>query len=170
MLRLIRKFRKSERGASILEMAVVSPFLIFLGLGTFEFGLTFYHYHLISTGLRDGARYLARVNDPVAEANKGKEIAIFGQIGGTVRRVHWWGAGVDPSTTNLNVVVLRTDKVFENAPDPTTGLSPYRGGDPIVIIRLSTDVNHPGLGFLPILGITTPFRINIFHEERFIGD
>lgn len=160
MLRLIRKFRKSERGASILEMAVVSPFLIFLGLGTFEFGLTFYHYHLMSAGLRDGARYLARVDDPDAELDKGKQIAVFGEIGGTVRRVSWWGVGdvtyAKPSTSNPI--------------DADTGLPTYRGGDAIYKIRLSTDVKHPGLGFLPILGITTPFRINIFHEERFIGD
>jgi hypothetical protein len=160
MRRLIRKFRKSERGASIVEMAVVSPFLVFLSLGALDFSLCFYHYHLMSAGLRDGVRYLARVDDPAADQEKGKQIAIFGEIGGTVKRVSWWEVG----NITFNMVAIA------NPIDGATGSPTYRGGDPIYKVRLATDINHPGVGFLPIMGITTPFRINIFHEERFIGD
>ena len=164
MFNLIRKFRRDERGASILEMGVVAPFLIFLGLGTFEFGWSFYHYHLMSGGLRDGVRYLARVDDPNAEQAKGKQIAVFGEIGGTVKRVNWGASGWDVGNITFSMVAVA------NPIDAGTGMPTYRGGDPIYKVRLATDVNHPGLGFLPVLGIATPFRINIFHEERFIGD
>jgi hypothetical protein len=145
-------------------MAVVAPFLVVLGLGIFEFSNLFYHRQLIVTGLHDAARYLARVEDPTdtTEQTRAKELAVYGRIGGTVSRVPWW--------TVANVDINPAFRSIANPVDPGTGLSPYRGPDPIVIIRVSTAVDHPSLGFLPVLGIDSLVRINVFHEERHIGD
>jgi Flp pilus assembly protein TadG len=48
-----------ERGAELVEFALVLPLLLLIVLGTIEFGRAYYTYHLLSKGLRDGARYAA---------------------------------------------------------------------------------------------------------------
>lgn len=144
----------------MLEMTIVAPFLIFLGLGVGEFGRALYHYHMITNGLRDAARYLARFDDPLAAASDGKAIAATGAIGGASNRVSWWNAS-DVSVAIIDVA---------NPYDPTLGQRLYRGADPIKVVRVSTNVNHPGLGFLNILGISSPLPIRISHEERVIGE
>lgn len=156
MTRFLKRFRRSEQGAAIIEMGIAAPFLVVLGLGTFELGNSYYHYHLISTGLHDAARYLARVDDFEASASiaNAKQLALYGQFGSTVKRVSWWRAE-DISVTPVT---------FANASGT------YRGGDPIKVVRVSTNVTHPGLGFFSAIGIGQAFRINIFHEERHIGD
>lgn len=144
----------------MVEMTVITPFLIFLGLGAAEFGHSLYHHHLITNGLRDAARYLARVDDPIASSVAARDIAATGEIGGTINRITWWGAG-DVSVSVQNI---------PNPVDPITGDRSYRGGDPIRVVRVSTNVNHPGLGFLSIVGISSPLTTNVYHEERVIGE
>ncbi len=159
MLR-IAGFCKDDRGASLVEMTLVTPFLVFLGLGISEFGHTFYHQHLITTGLHDASRYLARFDDPLAAAADAKDIAVTGSIGGTDKRVSWWNTG-DITVTIQNIA---------NPIDSTTGLRLYRGTDPLKVVRVATSVDHPGLGFLSVIGISSPLTINVHHEERVIGE
>jgi len=159
MLR-IAGFCKDDRGASLVEMTLVTPFLVFLGLGVSEFGHTFYHQHLITTGLRDASRYLARFDDPLAAAADAKDIAVTGSIGGTDKRVSWWNTG------NITVTIQN----IANPIDSTTGLRLYRGTDPLKVVRVATSVDHPGLGFLSVIGISSPLTISVYHEERVIGE
>jgi hypothetical protein len=159
MLR-IAGFCKDDKGASLVEMTLVTPFLVFLGLGVSEFGHTFYHQHLITTGLHDASRYLARFDDPLGVAADAKDIAVTGSIGGTDKRVSWWNTG-DITVTIQNIA---------NPIDSTTGLRLYRGTDPLKVVRVATSVDHPGLGFLSVIGISSPLTINVHHEERVIGE
>ena len=156
----LKRLWKDRRAAAIVEMTLVTPFLIFVGLGIAEFGQALYHQHLITTGLRDSARYLARFDDPLSAAADGRALAATGQITGGTNRVSWWGAG------NVTVTVSNV----ANPVDANTGQQQYRGGTTINIVRVATNVVHPGLGFLSLLGITSPLRINVSHEERVIGD
>lgn len=153
-------FFKDERGASLIEMTLVTPFLVFLGLGIAEFGQTFYHQHLITTGLRDASRYAARFPDPLAAAADAKDIAMTGSVGGIEKRVSWWNAG--------DITISVQD--VANPINAATGERTYRGADPIKVVRVATSVNHPGLGFLSVLGISSPITINVQHEERVIPD
>lgn len=159
MLR-IAGFCKDDRGASLVEMTIVTPFLILLGLGIAEFGHTFYDQQLITTGLRDASRYLARFDDPLAAAADAKDIAVTGSIGGIEKRVSWWNTG------DITVTVQN----FVNSIDGTTGERTYRGPNPIKVVRVATSVNDPGLGFLSVIGISSPITINVQHEERVIGE
>ncbi len=159
MLR-IAGFCKDDRGASLVEMTLVTPFLVFLGLGISEFGQAFYHQHLITTGLHDASRYLARFDDPLAAAADAKDIAVTGSIGGTEKRVSWWNTG------DITVTIQNT----ANPIDSTTGLRLYRGTDPLKVVRVATSVDHPGLGFLSVIGISSPLTISVYHEERVIGE
>ena len=53
---------RDDAGSALLEGAIVVPFLFTLVLGTLEFSYFFYQQHLVSTGVRDAARYLARTD------------------------------------------------------------------------------------------------------------
>ena len=73
-----------QRGAAAIEAAAALPFLVALGAGLFELGGAFYKYELMQTGIRDGARYLARVADPAASAavTAAKNLAVTGSVAG----------------------------------------------------------------------------------------
>jgi TadE-like protein len=162
------RLRQDQRGTALIETALALPFLLVLGLGIFEFGNLLYNYHLISSGVRDAARYLARFDHAVAvTASKEAEaerLAVTGSIlvGGTPR-VSWW------STSDVSVSYVPAGGI-SNPIDPITEQRPYRGGDTVWIVRVSTDVPYGGLGFLEYLGLGSTINFNFSHEERQIGE
>ena len=56
---------KSDRGASLVEAAVVAPLLILLAFGAAEFGFMFLDYLNVSSAAREGARVGSAVGDAV---------------------------------------------------------------------------------------------------------
>jgi len=50
---------KSERGAELIEFALVLPLMLFFCLGVIEFGRAYYTYNILSKAVRDGARFLS---------------------------------------------------------------------------------------------------------------
>lgn len=50
------------RGAAAAEMALVTPLLLILMMGSFELGNYFMNEHILVKAVRDGARYAARQN------------------------------------------------------------------------------------------------------------
>jgi Flp pilus assembly protein TadG len=52
----------NERGATILETALVLPVFFLLLFGIFEFGLIFSAYHTMAGAVREGARYAVTPN------------------------------------------------------------------------------------------------------------
>lgn len=48
---------RSERGASLVEMALVSIFLLFLVAGIVDFGFAYNNFIVITNAAREGARY-----------------------------------------------------------------------------------------------------------------
>ena len=154
----VKKLSNDRQGAALVEFTVVLPFLLVLGFGVFEFGNLLYGYHLINTGIEDAARYLSRVDDPNAKAAQAKELAVYGQIGGSSKRVAWWNVG------DITVAVTP----IANPVDPGTGTRTYRGPDPIQVVRVSTTATYPGLGFLSLLGLGSSISVSAFHEQRVI--
>lgn len=53
---IFRRFKKNERGASLIEFALVLPILIALVLGILEFGWLFNGWITINGAAREGAR------------------------------------------------------------------------------------------------------------------
>lgn len=169
---VIRRWARDEKGAAVLETGIVAPFLVVLGLGTFEFGNAFYHYHLISTGLHDAARYLARTDDPIGKQVCGKQLAVYGKMSppesaaadcpslSATKRVSWW------RVEDVTVTLVS----YANPVDVNTGNSAYRGGATINVVKVATNVSDPGFGFFTAIGLKKPIQINVFHEERHIGD
>jgi len=48
--------KKSERGAALVELAMVLPFLLLMLAGIIEFGLLFYNQQVLTNSTREGAR------------------------------------------------------------------------------------------------------------------
>jgi Flp pilus assembly protein TadG len=48
--------RRSERGQSAVEFALVIPVMLLFLLGIFQVGITFFHQEAVQTAARDGAR------------------------------------------------------------------------------------------------------------------
>lgn len=170
MAGFLKRLMRDDRGAALVEAAVTFPVLITLGFGVFEFSNAFYAHQEITTGVRDAARYLARAElSPAAPtcdaainaaAAGAKNLAVYGNISGSGNaRVYRWTAAM--------VTVTSTD--VANAVDPQTGESPYRGFNPLCIVRVAAAVPYPQFGLLTYLGIGVP-TFNLAHSERWIGD
>src|SRR5207245_10190124 len=66
---MLRLLARNDEGSALIEAASVVPVLCVLLFGVYEFSWFFYQQHLISTGLRDAARYLARLPAPCNPAS-----------------------------------------------------------------------------------------------------
>lgn len=152
--------RSGESGAALIEMAVVLPIVLTIGLGVIEFANYFYAYQMIQYGLRDAARYASSkpVATTTAELDYIRNLAATGNPAGGTNRLSWWHAA-DVSVEYPTPV---------SNPTLSGGLRTYRyaGGVPRVII--STSVPYPSLGFLGYLKIGS-ITLNASHEERVLG-
>lgn len=152
-------------GSALVEAAIVVPVLFIMMFGIYEFSWLFYQQHLISTGLRDAARYLARSPSPcnvsspnwLLEERYAKNLATTGSINGGDARVRGWTS---------DMVIPRCTP-FDN-PIGITGLSRYRGGAIVYVVTVSTKFTDPSLGFFGLLGLPSP-TISVAHSERAIG-
>lgn len=61
----VRRRARSERGASLVEAALVVPLLILLAFGAAEFGFVFLDFLNVSSAAREGARVGSAVGDAV---------------------------------------------------------------------------------------------------------
>jgi len=154
MLRKIQ-FMFDPSGSVLVEFAMVLPMLLALACGIAEFGYQLYGYELIESGLRDGARYLSHLNYPVGAINvtAAQQLAVYGQIGGTTKRVDWW------NTSDVTVTF--------NAVANSTGT--YRGASTIYVAHVGTSVTYTGLGLLSYLGLPSSMTLTFYHEERLTG-
>jgi hypothetical protein len=156
---------RREEGSALIEGAIVVPVLCILLFGVYEFSWFLYQQHLISIGLRDAARYLARSparcnpispSWPIDEASA-KNLATTGSILGGAARVRGWTA----ATVRLTCTPI-------DNPIRASGLSAYRGGPMIYVATASARFNYPSLGLFGFLGLKSP-TISVSHSERVIG-
>jgi hypothetical protein len=146
---------RDDIGAALVEFSILAPFLLSLGLGMFEFGRFLYQYQLVVEGLRDGTRYLARL-DPDDGTNQlnAARLATTGPIDELgAQRVPGWVA---------TDVIFETDEI----PNPSGA---YRGPDPIQVIRATTTYDYADLGFLDVLGLDA-LSVSATHEQRVIEE
>ena len=159
-------FAGDQEGSALVEGAILVPVLFALIFGVLEFSYYTYQQHLVSTGVRDAARYLARVvdpTDPAAQTTAQNLAATGSPNGGSYRRTR----GFDPSEVSI---------IFTFVPNaPVDGVRPYRqsSDDPTVLDQLRI-VNVTGsftwapLGAWEMFGFGTK-TVTIRHSERWIG-
>ena len=58
-MKIAHKIKSRENGASLVEFALIAPFLLLLLLGIVEFGYLFGQYNEVRHAAREGARYAA---------------------------------------------------------------------------------------------------------------
>lgn len=80
---------KNEKGAEIVEFALVLPFLLICCGGVIEFGRAYYTYNILAKAVRDGARFASA--DSITSAGvistatttDTKRIVVYGNVAGT---------------------------------------------------------------------------------------
>jgi Flp pilus assembly protein TadG len=158
-------FLRDNDGSALVESAVLVPLLFVLLFGVYEFSWFFYQQHLAAMGVRDAARYLARVSSPCDERSaawpieqaNAKALATTGSTRGSTARIKGWTAAS---------VVLRCTAVGN--PAGPTGLRAYRSGEVVYVITASTSFVDPALGFFAFLHLAPPV-ISVSHSERVVG-
>ena len=149
------RFWRSNRGTALIESAIVLPVFLMLIGGVYEFGYFFYQQQLMTTGVRDAARYLALSANPnnATTQQEAMKLAVYGEMAtGTVARVPGW------STADVAIAVAALDN--------SSGF--YCSGCTVAVITVSTSLRDSSLGFLGLLGLNAPI-ISVSHQERWIG-
>ncbi|QKD04369.1 pilus assembly protein [Mesorhizobium loti R88b] len=165
--RYFDRFRRDQRGAVIVEMTLITPLMLVLSAGVFEFGNLIHDKLLMEAGLTDAARYAARCNSQLytdsglAAINCtaiAANIAVFGNAAGTgSARVSGW------QTSNVTVTT-------NNSCQDTVvgGVTQYRSTTAqVCTVRASGTYPYAGVGMLSFIGIS-PITLQGSHDERLI--
>ena len=81
---LLKRFRKDESGAILIEGALTFPVLLMVAFGMLEFGSILWQREQVQTGVRDAARYWSRCRQTAGAFNTGcsetiaRNIAFYG--------------------------------------------------------------------------------------------
>jgi Flp pilus assembly protein TadG len=158
-VRILQSLSRNAEGSALIEGAIIVPVLFTLVLGVFEFSWLIYQQHLISTGIRDAARYIARSANPndVTIQKDASNLATTGAIDGNTERVSGW------RMSDVNITYASIGN-----PVGANGLTPFRGGAVIQIVTVSTTFTAPSLGFFDFLRLQPP-AFTVSHQERVIG-
>lgn len=107
MRTILRRLRGlgSERGAALVELALVVPFLMMIMCATIDFGLAVYTLNNLTAAVREGARYGATVQNLAAN-----DTAVTG-------RVYRYIVGMNNAQTPAQVKATISNTVI----DPTNG-------------------------------------------------
>ena len=155
MCGMIRKVVRDVEGSALVEGAIVVPVLFSLIFGVMEFSYYFYQQHLVATGVRDAARYLAQVEDPNAPAAQtdAQNLASTGSRDvSTFRRV----TGFDPSEATITFTFVNN----------TAGI--YRALPQLRIVHVTGSFTWAPLAFWGFLGFGS-VNVTVTHSERWIG-
>jgi len=96
----LQRFRRSERGVQLVEVAIVIPVFLMLFGATAEFGRYFYEYTTLAKAARGGSRYLSTAPVTGTEDAIAKNIVVYGNPTGT-------GSPILADLTTSNIVITR---------------------------------------------------------------
>lgn len=102
---------KTEKGAELIEFALVLPLLLFVVVGIIDFGLTFQRYEVVTNAAREGAR-LAVLPGYGAPDACARALAYL-QNGGVTT------TGACPAPTNPTIVITKPFAISMGAGVPT---------------------------------------------------
>ena len=157
---------RDREGSVLIEATVLTPMLFVFLFGVFEFSFIFLQQQLIEAGVRDAARYLARIplttsgatpctqTDPATGTTYlayAQNIALYGTTASGTQRVAGW-----------------TGPVTITCPTTDNSAGTYADGSTIYTIQATTSFTDPTLGSFGLLGLNPP-SISVTHKERFIG-
>lgn len=176
MTRFLSRFRKCTEGAALFELTLVIPLILAIGMGVIEFGNLLQKRQLIISGVRDAARYVARLpydpgNTTSTNANiaAGQYVATRSVSAGGTNRIAWWNPA--------DVTIAYSAVGNTGGTNCGTGASDFclRGGTSIYVVTASTNVSYGQLGalsFLYNIGAipSTTVTLAATHQERVLID
>jgi Flp pilus assembly protein TadG len=137
LISLVRRFRRSESGAEVIEFALTLPILLLVVLGIIEFGFVFQQYEVVTNAAREGARMASLTTyGPTAAA----------RISNATARIDEYLTAGGLSTSSRTVCIGPSDTQCDGATG--TGTLPGGGGTCVSTIRVRVSYNHP----VPFLG------------------
>lgn len=151
---------RDRRGAAMAEAAIAIPVLVIIFLGVFALGAMFFNTQLVETAARDGARFLARTDNPSANEAAARNLVVFSNTAGAgAPRI----GGLAASDVSISY------RSIANPTDGATGERIYRGASTIQVVRVEVvwNVGAAGLGELLGLDAMTYRAVN---EQRVVGD
>ncbi|MBZ9862935.1 TadE/TadG family type IV pilus assembly protein [Mesorhizobium sp. CA12] len=157
---ILQRFKRDDDGAVLVEMTLVTPFVLLLSAGVFEFGNILNTRMLLDAGVRDAARYMARCSsDWDTCSGLAKNLAVNGAVTGGSARVTGWTVG--------EVTIIKSFST--QAVDPTTGTEFYLSTTANVdVVQVSTTFPYANLGLWSYLGFPQ-LNLTVFHQERVLG-
>ena len=165
----LEALRRDCEGSALVETTIVMPLLLSLFLGVFEFSWYFFNQQLVEAGVRDAARYMARIPltagnvDPCSQRDANgvlyttdaADIATLAQPGPSgAPRVKGWSAA-DVTISCISSAALKSGVYAD-------------GSTSMTIIYVATGFTDPSLGFFSVLGLKAPL-LSFIHQERFMG-
>jgi Flp pilus assembly protein TadG len=164
---IFRGFRDDQRGSVLVEMTLITPLMISLSAGVFEFGNLIHQKLLIEAGLRDGARYAARCRPGFSSLSGltceqvAANIAATGAAnsGGTPRVTGWVADDVNVNRSHLSIAVTLDEDGNQNY---------HSSAEFVLVVRVDTEFEFEGTSLLAYLGLG-PITLTGSHEERVIG-
>src|SRR4029453_18049605 len=76
----MKRLKKNERGAALLEAAITVPIILLISVGIFEFGKAYQTWQVLTNASREGARFA--VIEGVSDADVRKRVGDYLKSGG----------------------------------------------------------------------------------------
>jgi Flp pilus assembly protein TadG len=150
-------------GNAAVEFALLLPLLMLFVLASIEFGRAFYIHDIMSKGIRDATRYLARVPTPTGSVFQqcATNLALRGAMDSCSA-----SSTVPLLIPNLDGTNTATASVSWSV-NTTTDTTSYDGTTKYVTGVLTYPYASP---LLTVFGFRGTFTIAVSHNERAIGD
>ena len=134
------------------------PFVITVGLGAIDASNMLLQNHKLETQLTMAGNFLAKSRTPTQYEVQAKNLACSGESTATVDKcvIPNWTVG-DIQVSYATVSNAELDEGFE-----------YRDGNPVQIVRVSSDIRYTGFGLLSSI-FGGSIRLSGSYEERVIG-
>jgi Flp pilus assembly protein TadG len=165
---LTRRFFRDRRGAALVEVTLLLPFLLVIAAGVTEIAHAMHQQFVISKSVRDAARYAARASvafktcplngqpEWATIVSNTQNIAMRGKLSTSAPLLL-------PNWSQASTVTV-TDACMNAG----TLLSPAGAGTNIPVITVAASVPFSGVGFLSLLGLSS-FNIQASHSQMWAG-
>ncbi|MCV6824439.1 MULTISPECIES: TadE/TadG family type IV pilus assembly protein [Halocynthiibacter] len=119
---ILRRFWREERGAALVEFAIMLPMMLLFFAVIIEGGRLMWSYQAVASGVRDAARYLARVT-PRDICLSGGNVGTYTSDLEAIIRQSKDGSNLFPSgitVTSVTPSLSCVSGTYRNSPAPVT--------------------------------------------------
>lgn len=143
----------------MVEIAVVTPFVLLLAAGVFEFSNIFNTRLLLEAGVEDASRYMARCSSDWDTCSAlAINLAVNGAVTNGSARVTGWTTGQVSITKEKSLQAI-----------DSTGTELYLSSTgTVIVVQVKTSYPYPTLGLWSYLGFGN-VKLTAFHQERVLG-